>query len=289
MIKESELILNNDGSVYHLHLKPEDIAETIILVGDPKRVNTVSECFDSVDFSISNREFKSITGSYNKKQITVISTGIGTDNIDIVINELDALVNTDLKKREIKKEKRELKIIKIGTSGSLQKDLPLNSWLVSEKSLGIDGLLNFYADIDRHCDLSFQKAFKEFTGWIDSLPDPYVVDASEELISKFSETEFYRGVTIAAPGFYGPQGRIIRLTIAMEKMNTLIEQFRYKNFKITNFEMESSAVYGLSRMLGHKALNVSLIIANRVTGEANNNYYPEMKKLIQRVLDILTV
>ncbi len=288
MIPESELILNSDGTIFHLHLKPKDVADQIILVGDQSRVETVAEFFDTIDFEAKNREFQTVTGWYNNQKFSVISTGIGTDNIDIVLNELDALVNIDLEKREIKTERKSLKIVRIGTSGGLQENLAVNSWVISQKSIGFDGMLNFYAGREQFCDLPFEKAFKQFTNWDTSLPTPYVVDASKRLIANFDSAEFTKGVTISAPGFYGPQGRILRLPLAMPQLNRLIEQFSFVNLKITNFEMESSAIYGLSKMLGHHALTVCLIIANRVLGQANENYRPEMKKLIQSVLNHLT-
>lgn len=288
MIQKSELILNNDGTIFHLHLKPENIADQIILVGDQARVDTVAGFFDNIEFSAKNREFRTVTGWYNGRKITVISTGIGTDNIDIVLNELDALANINLETREIKQEKKVLEIVRIGTSGSLQEDIPVNSYVVSKKSIGFDGMLNFYANREQHCDLPFEKAFIQFTGWNESLPTPYVVDASGKLAVKFDGESFQKGVTISAPGFYGPQGRVLRLPLAMPQLNQLIEKFRFEGLKITNFEMESSAIYGLSKMLGHKALTICLIIANRVTGQANENYRPEMEKLIKMVLDNLT-
>ncbi|MEE4286792.1 MAG: nucleoside phosphorylase [Mariniphaga sp.] len=288
MIRNSELILNSDGTIFHLHLKPENIAEQIILVGDQARVDTVAGFFEKIDFSAKNREFSTITGWYNNKKISVISTGIGTDNIDIVLNELDALLNIDLEKRRIKDEKKSLNILRIGTSGSLQADIPVNAFLVSQKSIGFDGMLNFYANREQICDLPFEKAFKQFTGWNEFLPTPYVVDASRKLLNKFEISEFKKGVTISAPGFYGPQGRVLRLPLAMPQLNKLLEDFQFEDQKITNFEMESSAIYGLSKMLGHQALTVCLIIANRVTGQANENYRPEMQKLIKKVLDNLT-
>ncbi|WP_372950463.1 nucleoside phosphorylase [Mariniphaga sp.] len=288
MILNSELILNSDGTIFHLHLKPENIADQIILVGDQARVDSVAGFFDQTDFSAKNREFRTVTGWYNGKKLSVISTGIGTDNIDIVLNELDALVNIDLKAREIKDDKKSLNIIRIGTSGSLQEDFPVNSFLVSQKSIGFDGMLNFYANREQICDLPFEKAFKQFTGWSEFLPTPYVVDASRKLMSKFENPEFKKGVTISAPGFYGPQGRVLRLPLAMPQLNKLLEKFRFEDHKITNFEMESSAIYGLSKMLGHQALTVCLIIANRVTKQANENYRPVMEKLIKKVLDNLT-
>ncbi len=287
MIQNSELILNSDGTLFHLHLKPENLAENIILVGDQARVDAVALFFDHIEFSTQNREFRTVTGSYKGTRITVLSTGIGTDNIDIVLNELDALVNFDLEKREIKKEKKSLTIIRVGTSGSLQHDLPLNSFVVSRKSIGFDGMLNFYANREQVCDLPFEKAFKQYTDWNEALPTPYVVDASQKLLSRFTHPEFILGVTISAPGFYGPQGRVLRLPLAIPDLNRRIEQFQFDGLKITNYEMESSAIYGLSKLLGHKALTICLIIANRIAGHANENYHPEMKILIEHVLNAL--
>ncbi len=288
MIQHSELILNNDGSIFHLHLKPENISDHIILVGDPGRVDTISAHFSKIDFTVQNREFKTVTGWYKNKKLTVVSTGIGTDNIDIVVNELDAVANIDLETREIKSNHTTLHIVRIGTSGGLQPDLPVNSFVVSQKSIGFDGMLNFYANRESVSDLSFEKAFRQFTNWNQTLPTPYIVDASEKLISKFSDKIFKKGVTISAPGFYGPQGRVLRLPLAVPELNTQIEEFAFDNLRITNFEMESSAIYGLSKLLGHEALTVCLIIANRVTLTANENYRDEMKKLIIQVLDRLT-
>lgn len=288
MIKHSELILNDDGSIFHLHLKPENIADHIILVGDPARVDTISALFNKIEFTTQNREFKTVTGIYNNKRLSVTSTGIGTDNIDIVLNELDALANIDLVAREKKKEHKKLNIIRIGTSGGLQTDLPVNSFVVSQKSIGFDGLLNFYANRENYCDMDFEKAFTDYTNWSPSLASPYTVDASDELLEKFDSKEFSFGVTISAPGFYAPQGRELRLPLAFPDLNEKIESFRYKDLRITNFEMESSAIYGLSKMMGHEALCVCLIIANRVTLTANENYRAEMKRLISKVLDNLT-
>lgn len=287
MIQNSELILNGDGTIFHLHLKPKNLADNIILVGDQARVDAVALLFDKIEFSTQNREFRTVTGTYKGMRFTVLSTGIGTDNIDIVMNELDALVNIDLEKREIKKEKKSLNIVRIGTSGGLQSDLPVNSFVVSQKSIGFDGMLNFYANREQVCDLPFEKAFKQYTDWGESLPTPYVVDASNKLISKFNSAEFIKGVTISAPGFYGPQGRVLRLPLALPGLNQSIEQFRFDGLKITNFEMESSAIYGLSKMLGHHALAVCLVIANRMIGKANENYHVEMKRLIEQVLNAL--
>lgn len=288
MIQHSELIINDDGSIFHLHLKPGQISDHIILVGDPDRVDTIASFFSKTDFSIQNREFKTITGWYNGKKLSVISTGIGTDNIDIVLNELDALANIDLTTRTIKKDHKTLNIVRIGTSGGLQPDIPVNSFVVSQKSIGFDGMLNFYANREEYCDVDFEKEFKTFTNWNKSLPTIYVVDSSEKLRSKFNEEIFIHGVTISAPGFYGPQGRVLRLPLAVPELNSQIEEFRYNQHRITNFEMESSAIYGLSKMLGHEALTVCLIIANRVVLTANENYRDEMKKLIIMVLERLT-
>ncbi len=288
MIQNSELIINNDGSIFHLHLKPEHISDNIILVGDPARVETIASYFSNIKFSVQNREFKTVTGWFNNKLLTVISTGIGTDNIDIVLNELDALANIDFQSRTIKKEHRSLNIVRIGTSGGLQPDLPVNSFVVSQKSIGFDGMLRFYENCELYCDTAFEKAFESFTNWDSSLPRFYVVDSSATLESKFTDNIFVKGVTISAPGFYGPQGRVIRLPLLVPQLNKQIEEFRFKQYKITNYEMESSAIYGLSKMLGHEALTVCLIIANRVMLKANENYRDEMHRLIKLVLERLT-
>lgn len=288
MIRNSELILNKDGSIFHLHLKPGDIAQQIILVGDPARVDTIASFFDEIIITVQNREFKTITGFYNKKKISVISTGIGTDNIDIVLNELDALANIDLETRSIKTKPRSLDIVRIGTSGGLQNDLPVNTFVVSQKSIGFDGLLNYYANREQVCDMDFEKAFIQHTNWSELLAAPYTVDAGQALLQKFSGSMFKKGVTISAPGFYAPQGRELRLSLAFPQLNKLIENFSFNGLRITNFEMESSAIYGLSKLMGHNALTVCLIIANRVTLTANENYHDKMKLLIQEVLDILS-
>ncbi len=288
MIERSELIINPDGSIFHLHLKPEHIAENVILVGDPNRVELVSSFFSNIEFKTSNREFVSATGTYNGNRITVVSTGIGTDNIDIVVTELDALVNVDFKTREIKEEKTSLKIVRIGTSGGLQEDLAINSFVVSEKAIGFDGLLNFYANRNKVSDLAFEAAFKTHTQWNERLSSPYVIDCSKSLKAKFSNGGFTPGVTISAPGFYGPQGRVVRLDVADANLNSKIEKFRFNNHRITNYEMECSAIYGLSALLGHEALTVCLIIANRMKKEANESYKPYMRELVKTVLDKLT-
>ncbi|MBK6283980.1 MAG: nucleoside phosphorylase [Draconibacterium sp.] len=288
MIQYSELIINNDGSIFHLHLKPEQISDNILLVGDPRRVDTISSYFDDIEFSVQNREFKTVTGWYKGKRLTVIATGIGTDNIDIVLNELDALANIDLKTRTIKAEHKSLNIVRIGTSGGLQPDLPVNSFVISEKSIGFDGMLNFYANLESHCDLEFGKSFSNFYKLEKIFTNFLCCRFFKKLLSKFDDDIFRKGVTISAPGFYGPQGRVLRLPLAVPELNKQIEDFRYEHYKITNFEMESSAIYGLSEMLGHEALTICLIIANRVVLTANESYHDEMKKLVLLVLERLT-
>lgn len=288
MIGSSELIINPDGSIFHLHLKPEHIADNIILVGDPGRVELIGTFFSEIETKISNREFVSLVGAYNGKRITVISTGIGTDNIDIVVNELDALVNIDFTTREVKAEKRSLNIVRIGTSGGLQPFLDVNSFVISEKAMGFDGLLNYYAGRSSVSDLDFEAAFKKHVNWNPLLTSPYVVNASPKLFNKLVGGDFTPGVTISAPGFYGPQGRVLRLPIVDPDINTKIESFVFDNRKITNYEMECSAIYGLSALLEHNALTVCLIIANRLSKNANGEYHPQMKKLISVVLEKLT-
>ncbi|OFX44441.1 MAG: phosphorylase [Bacteroidetes bacterium GWC2_33_15] len=280
----SELIINKDGSIFHLNILPEDIADDIILVGDPGRVETVAGFFDSVELKKQNREFYTITGKYKNKRISVISTGIGTDNIDIVVNELDALANIDLKTRSPKKEHRTLNLVRIGTSGSLQKHVPVDSVLMSTRSIGFDGLLNFYANRNSISDLEFESAFKKHVSWNELLPSPYVVNASENLIKKFENNSIIKGITISAPGFYGPQGRQLRLKIVDQDINDKIETFEFKGQKITNYEMESSAIFGLSGLLGHNAITLCAIIANRTSKEFSKDYKPVIKNLIQFVL-----
>lgn len=288
MIKSSELIINEDGSIFHLHLKPEQLADHVILVGDPGRVDTIANLLTDIEFRVQNREFVSTTGTYNNQRITVVATGIGTDNIDIVVNELDALANINFKTREINPEIRKLNMVRIGTSGGLQDYLPVNSFVVSEKAIGFDGLLNFYARRNEVSDLPFEEAFKKHTVWGKQLTSPYVVNCSETLFAKIHGEGTHAGVTISAPGFYGPQGRVLRMPLADPDLNEKIESFQFEGKKITNFEMECSAIYGLSKLLGHEALTVCLIIANRVSKQANSNYHPFMESLIKRVLDRLT-
>lgn len=288
MIKSSELIINEDGSIFHLHLKPEQLADHVLLVGDPGRVAMIASLMTDIEFRVQNREFVSTTGKYNGVRITVVATGIGTDNIDIVVNELDALANINLKTREINPVLRKLNLVRIGTSGGLQDFLPVNSFVISEKAIGFDGLLNFYARRNEVSDLAFEEAFRNHTSWGKQLTSPYVVDCSEALFAKIHADDTHAGVTISAPGFYGPQGRVLRLPLADPDLNEKIESFEFEGRKITNFEMECSAIYGLSKLLGHEALTICLIIANRVNKEANSNYHPFMEKLIKLVLDRLT-
>ena len=263
MYADSELILNADGSVFHLHLLPEQISDKIILVGDQNRVDLVASFFDTIECRVENREFRTITGTYKGKRLTVLSTGIGTDNIDIVLTELDALVNIDLAKREDKAERTSLSLVRIGTSGGLQEFVPEGTFVASEYSLGFDGLLNYYADSEKVICEDFSEAFIAQTGYSSKFAYPYVVKDSEELLERIAQDDMVRGITISAPGFYGPQGRAIRLPLADADLNNKIIGFDYKGHKVTNFEMEGSAIAGLSAMLGHKALTICLIIANR--------------------------
>ena len=287
-IPDSELIINPDGSIFHLHIKPGQLAKRVILVGDLGRVEVVSSFFDEVLFEGSNREFVWKTGFFNKVKVTVLSTGIGTDNIDIVLNELDALVNIDFETRLPKEEKTSLQIVRIGTSGSLQEDLPVDSWILSERAIGFDGLLNFYANRDEVSELEFENSFVKHTSWQERLTAPYVVNADEELFEILNSDKTMSGVTISAPGFYGPQGRVLRLPLSDAKLNENISSFRFNNERITNFEMECSAIYGLSKLLGHQAATVCVIIANRWQGTYSENYREVVKKLVSYVLVKLT-
>jgi len=287
-IASSELLLNTDGSIFHLHLKPEQIARDIILVGDPERVDMITEYFSHIEFRIQNREFVSVTGRYKENRISVISTGIGTDNIDIVINELDALANIDLETREINPTITSLNFIRIGTSGALQSDIPVDSFLASQKAIGFDGLLNFYARREEIAEQRFEKAFKIFTDWNPLLASPYVVDCNTDLYNRLVDDEFLGGITITTPGFYGPQGRELRLKIVDQTMNSKIESFRYNQMRITNYDMECSAIYGLSKLLGHQAVAVYIIIDNRINLSASIDYKPLMKCLVNKILEKLT-
>lgn len=282
---ESELIINADGSVFHLHLLPEHLADKVILVGDPGRVALVASHFSDIECEVSNREFKTVTGSYQDKRITVVSTGIGCDNIDIVLNELDALANIDFTTREEKSQLRKLTVVRIGTCGGLQPYTPTGTFIASKKSIGFDGLLNFYAGRNDVCDLEFEEHFKKHMDWNPQLCDPYVIDADKELLDRIAGNDMVRGVTIACGGFFGPQGRELRVPLADPNQNQKIENFEHNGYRITNFEMESSAVAGLAKLMGHKALTCCMVIANRLAGKANTGYKNNIDTLIKTVLD----
>jgi uridine phosphorylase len=282
---ESELIINEDGSVFHLHLKPEQLADKVILVGDPGRVSLVASHFDTQESEVQSREFHSITGTYKGKRITVQSTGIGCDNIDIVLNEMDALANIDFKTRHEKPEHRTLTFVRIGTCGGLQLNTPTGTYIASVKSIGFDGLLNFYAGRNEVCDLKLEKAFKKHMEWNPLLCAPYVIDADKELLNRVAGTEMVRGITIACGGFFGPQGRELRIPLADPDQNERVESFEYNGLNITNFEMESSAVAGLSALMGHKALTCCMVIANRRAKQANTGYKNTIDGLIKLVLE----
>lgn len=286
-IAESELIINSDGSAFHIHLKPEELADNVILVGDPGRVDMVAEYLSDIEFRHQSREFVSVTGKYNGKRVTVLSTGIGTDNIDIVMTELDALANIDFETRELKPEHRTLTVLRIGTTGAIHPDIPLGSFIFSHISVGVDGLLNWYENRDEIALLDMEDAFKKHVKWNRHLPDPYFVKASDKLIKKFEDCTV-KGVTISAPGFYGPQGRVVRLGLAMPDMLEDYESFRYDDYRITNFEMEGSALAGLAAHLGHEAGTVCCAIANRYLKDADTDYKPNVRKLVELSLQKLT-
>ena len=283
--EESELILNQDGSVFHLHIKPEQLAHKVILVGDPGRLSLVASHFTDIEMEVQSREFHSITGKYQGKRITVASTGIGCDNIDIVVNELDALVNIDFATRTEKAEKTSLEIVRIGTCGGLQEYTPVGTFIVSEKSIGFDGLLNFYAGRNEVCNLALEDAFTKHMHWNPQLCAPYVIEADEELTNRIGGDDMVHGITIACGGFYGPQGRQLRIPLADPDQNAKVESFEYEGMHITNFEMESSALAGLSKLLGHKATTCCMVIANRLIKEANTGYKSTIDNLIKEVLE----
>lgn len=281
----SELIINDDGSIFHLHVKPEQLADNVILVGDPGRVNTVAAHFDSIECKVESREFRTVTGTYKGKRITALSTGIGCDNIDIVVNELDALANIDFNTRTAHPEHRTLTLVRIGTCGGLQPYTPTGTYIASVKSIGFDGLLNFYADRDNVCDLQLEEAFKQHVGWDLKMGNPYVSIADPELLERIASHDMVRGYTIAANGFFGPQGRQLRVPLADPELNTKIESFNYDGHDVTNFEMESSALAGLASIMGHKALTCCMVIANRRAKEANTGYKNSIDDLIETVLE----
>lgn len=281
----SELIINDDGSIFHLHVKPEHLADKIILVGDPGRVALVASHFDSVESEVQSREFHSITGKYRGKRIMAQSTGIGCDNIDIVMNELDALANIDFKTRTEKNEHRKLTLVRVGTCGGLQPETPEGTYIASVKSIGFDGLLNFYAGRNEASDLDFEEEFKRQVEWNSQLGNPYVATEDPVLTDRIAGNDMVRGVTIACGGFFGPQGRQLRLPLADPNLNQKIENFEYKGLKITNFEMESSALAGLATLMGHSATTCCMVIANRRAHRANTGYKSTIDGLIRMVLD----
>lgn len=281
----SELVINNDGSIFHLHVKPENLADKIILVGDPGRVSLVASHFDSKECEISNREFHTITGQYKGKRITTLSTGIGCDNIDIVMNELDALANIDFETRTEKPEHKTLTLVRVGTCGGLQPYTPEGTFIASVKSIGFDGLLNFYAGRDEASDLELETAFKKSVGWNLKMGNPYVASADGELIERVACDDMVRGITVACGGFFGPQGRQLRLPLMDPELNHKIEEFKYGELKVTNFEMESSALAGLSTLMGHKAMTCCMVIANRVAKKMETDYKGDIDGLITKVLE----
>ena len=281
----SELIINEDGSIFHLHLRPEQLADKVILVGDPGRVQTVAAHFERMECDIQSREFHTITGRYKGKRISVVSTGIGCDNIDIVMTELDALANIDFQTRTENDEHRTLSIVRVGTCGGLQPFTPTGSFIASVKSIGFDGLLNYYDGRNDVCDLQLEEAFKKHLNWSPLKGAPYVAQANPELIDQIAQDDMVRGITIACGGFYGPQGRQIRLRIQDPQQNEKVEAFEYGGLRICNFEMESSAVAGLSSLLGHRAMTCCMVVANRYTTEVNTEYKNSIDTLIEMVLD----
>ncbi len=284
-IPASEMIINTDGSIFHLHLKPEQLTDKIILVGDPGRVNLVASFFDNKTFEVSSREFHTIGGTLKGEPIMCLSHGIGPDNIDIVINELDALANIDFKTREVKDTHRTLTLVRIGTSGALQPELTIGTPVIAEKAIGFDGVLNYYAGRDKIADLEFEHDFCEHVEWNPLWAKPYVVNADEELVNRIGASDMVRGNTISAVGFYGPQGRELRLPLATPNLNANIEHYEYKGRRITNYEMESAPLQGLGRLMGHKAMTVCSIIANRMNRNVNPNYKDAVRDTIATVLD----
>lgn len=285
-IPESELIINSDGSIFHLHIRPEQLADKVILVGDPGRVEMFRSRFDSIEAEGASREFVWMTGRRNGTRITALSTGIGTDNIDIVMTELDALANIDFTTREVRKEHRTLTIVRLGTCGAIQPEIPLGSFILSHYSVGFDGLLNWYARREEITDVAMEEAFMEHMGWDKHLPTPYFIHASQKLIDLLADSTV-RGMTISSPGFYGPQGRVVRQQLAMPSMLEDVESFRYGDWKITNFEMEGSAIAGIAKHLGHDAITVCCAIAHRYLKDANTDYKPRVEQLVDMLIEKL--
>lgn len=285
-IPSSELILNSDGSIFHLHLRPEQLADTVILVGDPGRVDTVAALFDEQECRVENREFRTVTGKYRSRRMSVLSTGIGVGNIDICVTELDALANVDFQTRQVRDDFRRLTLVRLGTSGGLQPDLKLGDVVFARTSCGFDGLLGYYAGRNRVCDLELERAFMRHTQWSELFPRPYFVDADPELFNLFKDVT-KEGISIAAPGFYAPQGRYVRLAPADPKLNEKIESFRLGDRRVTNFEMEGSALAGLAALMGHRAATICTIIAQRVALEMEVDYKPFVERMIRTALDKL--
>ena len=281
----SELLIEPNGAVYHLGVKPSQLADKVILVGDPNRVPKVAAYFDSQECDVAAREFRTITGTYKGKRISVVGTGIGCDNIDIVVNELDALANIDFETRYEKSEFRQLQMVRIGTCGGLQENTPTGSYICSVKSIGFDGLLNFYAGRNEVCDLEFEEAFKKHLNWSPLLSAPYTIASDPELVERIAQDDMVRGVTISCGGFFGPQGRQLRVPLAFPQQNELVVSFEHRGWRVTNFEMESSALAGLARLMGHKATTVCLVIAHRIAKQATVDYDAKMKELIHTVLE----
>jgi uridine phosphorylase len=286
-MKKTELITNSDGSIFHLNLKPGDISDKVVIVGDPGRVEMLSTVLKDVRVKKENREFRTVTGTFESSEITIVSSGIGTDNIDIVLNELDALVNIDLKTGEIKDNPGSLTIVRIGTSGAIRSDIPAGSCLMTETAIGFDGLLHFYEGYDWLLDTDLADALVGHLEWPDTLSYPYAINADKELLELFNTQGFRRGITISAPGFYAPQGRRLRLETFDNEINDKLASFRFRGRTISNYEMESSAIYGLSGLLGHKALTICAIIGNRATGEFISDYHPIIKELAIKVFRLI--
>ena len=284
-IPPSELIINDDGSAFHIHLRPDQLRDNIIFVGDPGRVTMIASFFDSIDYDVQSREFHAVGGIYKGKPLMAISHGIGPDNIEIVMTELDALANVDFNTRTVRPDHRTLNIVRVGTSGSLQEDLHIGDYVIAEKGIGFDGILNFYADRDKVCDLEFEREFTAHTGWNKLWAAPYTVDADHSLVERIGRDDMKRGYTIAAVGFYAPQGREVRLKLADPYLNEKIESFRYNGRPVTNFEMESACLQGMARLLGHRAMTVCCIIADRRANKSNPDYKPTVRRLIETVLN----
>lgn len=285
IIPASELIINDDGSAFHIHVRPDQLRDKIILVGDPGRVSMVAEYFDTIDYDVQSREFHAIGGTYKGKPLMCISHGIGSDNIEIVLTELDALANVDFKTREVRPEHRTLEMVRVGTSGSLQTDIHIGDFVIANRGIGTDGIINYYAERPEICDLDFEKKLTEYTGWLPIWAYPYAVNANPELVERIGRDDMLRGNTMSAVGFYAPQGRMVRLKLAKPDLVEKLESFGYEGERITNFEMESGCLQGMAKMLGHKAMTVCCIIAERRSTNADPDYKPHVRRLIKTVLD----